>query len=185
MQALWKNRFRPEKYAHPSYHRSSGSSGDFNDVLIDPAEDWSQALWSRDHFQTRELVFNRFPKHNFEIAAVGRSARSWPASRESGFQKFIKNWSEPITLYTFSCRIRICNPNRPKINPGPDFDRFLFPFFLVLKVDYRYILSRFASLGPSGRPKVIDNKNRPPPWKRALTPQIRPLGCRPELGSLP
>ena len=53
------------------WHRSSG---DLKDVLFDPAEDWSQAKWSRDHFQSRELVFNLFLKPNFEIAARGQPA---------------------------------------------------------------------------------------------------------------
>ena len=40
------------------------------------------------------------------------------------FQKFIKNWSEPIILYSFSCRIRFWNPNWPKTNLEPHFDQF-------------------------------------------------------------
>ena len=51
------------------WHRSSG---DLNDVLIDPAEDWSLSRWSRDHFRSRELTFDGFPRLNFEIAASGR-----------------------------------------------------------------------------------------------------------------
>ena len=51
------------------WHRSSD---DLNDVSIDPAEDWSQVLWSRDHFPSREIIFNWFPRHNFEIAARGQ-----------------------------------------------------------------------------------------------------------------
>ena len=81
------------------WHRSSG---DLNDVLIDPAEDWSQVWWSRDHFPSRELIFNRFPRPNFEIAAVGRSAGSWPASWESGFSKNHKKliWTyQPVQFF--------------------------------------------------------------------------------------
>ena len=73
------------------WHRSSGDS---NEVLIDPAEDWSQVWWSRDHFPSRELIFNRFPITNFEIAAVDWSARSWLASQKSGFSKI--HMSRPL-----------------------------------------------------------------------------------------
>ena len=53
------------------------SSGDLNNVLIDPAEDWPQVRWSRDHFPSRELIFDRFPRPNFEIAARGRPTTSF------------------------------------------------------------------------------------------------------------
>ena len=66
------------------WHRSSG---DLNDVLIDPAEDWSQAKSFRDHFRSRELLFNLFLKLNFEIAARGRAG---PAGRKSKFSKIVK-----------------------------------------------------------------------------------------------
>ena len=46
------------------------------------------------------------------------------ASQESGFSKIHKNWSEPINLYSFSCRKRFWSPNRTKTDPGPDFDQF-------------------------------------------------------------
>ena len=44
--------------------------------------------------------------------------------QKMGFRKSLTNWSEPITLCSFSCRIRIWSPNRPKTDPGPDFDIF-------------------------------------------------------------
>ena len=70
----WNNKIYYFHYILISYmtnfwHRSSG---DLSDVLIDPAEDWSLSWWSRDHFRSRELTFNGFPRLNFEIAASGR-----------------------------------------------------------------------------------------------------------------
>ena len=45
--------------------------------------------------------------------------------RKPGFQKMMKYWFELMSLYSFSRRIRISSPNRPKIDPGADFDQFL------------------------------------------------------------
>ena len=97
-------------------------------------EDWSLSLWSRDHFRTRELTFDRFPIPNFEIAAVGQPAEI-PV-----FQKFFKkNWSEPITLYSFSCRIRFWTPKwsvpqTPKPHVTTIMSKILFIFLLHLAV---------------------------------------------------
>ena len=119
------------------YHRSSG---DLNDVLIDPAEDWSQVQWSRDHFPSRELIFKGFPRPNFEIAARGQPAAN-PDFRKLiknlDLQKLIKNWSEPITLYSFSRRIRIWSPNRPPKKPRTQFwppTLYLLPCTLYLYI---------------------------------------------------
>ena len=46
------------------------------------------------------------------------------------FQKLIKNRSEPIIRRSFSRRIRICSPNRPKTDPGPNFKYFFFLNFI-------------------------------------------------------
>ena len=50
------------------------------------------------------------------------------------FKKLSKNRSEPIIRRSFSRRIRICSPNRPKSDPGPHFKDFYFIniFFLLL-----------------------------------------------------
>ena len=65
------------------WHRSSG---DLNDVLIDPAEDWSQVQWSRDHSPSRELISNRFFM-GFEIKTILQ--KNWTnVSRELTFNRF-------------------------------------------------------------------------------------------------
>ena len=44
--------------------------------------------------------------------------------RKPGFPKMIESGFELMSLYIFSRRIRISSPNRSKINPGADFDKF-------------------------------------------------------------
>ena len=109
------------------WHRSSG---DLNDVLIDPAEDWSQVRWSRDHFPSRELIFDRFPRRNFEIVAVGRSAGSWPASWESGFSKIHKRliWTyHPVQFFMHNTDLDSKSAqNRPRTRVWPIFEKKYF-----------------------------------------------------------
>ena len=106
------------------WHRNSG---DLNDALIDPAEDWSQVQWSRDHFPSRELIFNRFPRPNFEIAAVGRSAGSWPASQESRFSKIHKRliWTyQPIQFFMQNTDLDSKSAqNQPRTRFWPIFEK--------------------------------------------------------------
>ena len=45
-------------------------------------------------------------------------------TEKPNFQKMTKYWFELMSLYSFSRRIRISSPNRPKIDPGADFDQF-------------------------------------------------------------
>ena len=61
---------------------------------------------------------NRFKPKKYAHPGVGQSAGS------PDFQKSIKDWSEPINLYSFSCRIRFWTPNRSKTYQGHDFDKF-------------------------------------------------------------
>ena len=44
--------------------------------------------------------------------------------RRPGFQTMMKYWFELTSPYSFPRRIRISSPNRPKIDPGADFDQF-------------------------------------------------------------
>ena len=158
---FYENRLKPKKYAHQNYHRSLGSSGDLNDVLIDPAEDWSQALWSRDHFQTRELVFNRFPRQQFEIAAAGQSTRIWLASRESGFSKVHKKliWTyHPIQFFLQNTVLDSeSGQNQPKTRFWPIFEK---NWFIMPNEIWAWNLQKSEISGrPLGDPKLHSKKS--------------------------
>ena len=103
------------------WHRNSG---DLNEVLIDPAEDWSQAQWSRDHFPSRELIFKWFPRPNFEIAA-----RGWPAGTPD-FQRLIKKELNPSSYTVFYIEFESAVQIGPKPTQDPIFTIFLNFFFL-------------------------------------------------------
>ena len=94
---LISNDFSYQQKFSDLYRRTSG---DLNDVLIDPAEDWSQVWWSRDHFPSRELIIIRFPRPNFEIAARGQPAA------DPDFQKIDKKkmiWTHhPIQFFAYN-----------------------------------------------------------------------------------
>ena len=100
------------------------SSGDLNDILIDPAEDWSQVLWSRDHFPTRELIFNRFPRPNFEIAARGWPAANLDFDRKSGFSKIDKKLIWTHQLMQVFMQNTDLDSKSAQNRLGPDFDQF-------------------------------------------------------------
>ena len=104
------------------WHRSSG---DLNDVLIDPAEDWSLSRWSRDHFRSRELTFDGFPRLNFEIAASGRPRiqifSNWFVKK---FKKLMEKWFDPMNRDDFLRWFSLCPRFFDSSNWGPNYIEF-------------------------------------------------------------
>ena len=102
----------------PFWHRNSG---DLNDVSIDPAEDWSQVRWSRDHFLSRKLIFSRVPRPNFEIASRGGLVRYLD------FQELMKKliWTHhPIQFFASNSNLQSKSAqNRPRTWFWPIFEK--------------------------------------------------------------
>ena len=101
------------------------SSGDLNDVLIDPAEDWSLSRWSRDHFRSRELTFNGFPRLNFEIAARRPAANpDFLKLIKKNFKKSMKKWFDPMNRDDFLRWFSLCPRFFDSSNWGPNYIEF-------------------------------------------------------------
>ena len=93
-------------------------SGDLDGVLIDPAEDWSQARWSRDHFPSRELIFIQDP--TFEL--LHKASR--PGIRIS--KKWWKTDLKPSPYIVFHVEFKSAVQIGPKPTQDPIFNISFF-----------------------------------------------------------